>query len=41
MASAFADESGRLLKVIQRFRKHCSCHLQGECVVVGDIGSFL
>jgi hypothetical protein len=24
-----------MLKVIQRFRKHCSCHLQGECVLVG------
>jgi hypothetical protein len=24
-----------MLKIIQRFGKHCCCHLQGECVVVG------
>jgi hypothetical protein len=24
-----------MFKVIQRFGKHCSCYLQGECVVVG------
>jgi hypothetical protein len=24
-----------MLKIIQRFGKHCSCHLQDECVVVG------
>jgi hypothetical protein len=23
-----------MLSIIQRFGKHCSCHLQGECVVV-------
>jgi hypothetical protein len=23
-----------MLKVIQHFSKHCSCHLQGECVLV-------
>jgi hypothetical protein len=26
-----------MLRIIQRFGKHCSCHLQGECVVVGRI----
>jgi hypothetical protein len=24
-----------MLIVIQRFGKHCSCHLQGECLEVG------
>jgi hypothetical protein len=24
-----------MLRIIQRFGKHCGCHLQGECVVVG------
>jgi hypothetical protein len=24
-----------MLKVIQRFGKHCNCHLQGEYVLVG------
>jgi hypothetical protein len=24
-----------MLKVIQRFGELCSCHLQGECVLVG------
>jgi hypothetical protein len=24
-----------MLRIIQRFGKHCSCHLQGECVVAG------
>jgi hypothetical protein len=24
-----------MLRIIHRFGKHCSCHLQGECVVVG------
>jgi hypothetical protein len=24
-----------MLRIIQRFGKHCCCHLQGECVVVG------
>jgi hypothetical protein len=23
-----------MLSIIQHFDKHCSCHLQGECVVV-------
>jgi hypothetical protein len=32
---AFVDELGRMLKIIRRFGKHCSCHLQGECTVVG------
>jgi hypothetical protein len=22
-------------RIVQRFSKHCSCYLQGECVVVG------
>jgi hypothetical protein len=33
--SAFRDEPCRMLKIIQRFGKHCSCHLQGEYVMVG------
>jgi hypothetical protein len=24
-----------MLKIIQRFSKHCSCHLQGESVMAG------
>jgi hypothetical protein len=24
-----------MLKIIQRFGKHCSCYLQGEYVIVG------
>jgi hypothetical protein len=24
-----------MLKIVQLFGKYCSCHLQGECVVVG------
>jgi hypothetical protein len=27
--SAFGEESFRMLKIIQRFGKYCSCHLQG------------
>jgi hypothetical protein len=23
-----------MLRIIPRFGKHCSCHLQGECLVV-------
>jgi hypothetical protein len=30
--SAFGEQPRRMLKVIHRFGKHCSCHLQGECV---------
>jgi hypothetical protein len=26
-----------MLKIIQRFDKHCSCHLQGEYVMVGTL----
>jgi hypothetical protein len=26
-----------MLTIIQRFGKHCSCHLQGECVMVGRL----
>jgi hypothetical protein len=25
-----------MLRIIQRFNKHCTCHLQGECVEVGQ-----
>jgi hypothetical protein len=31
----FQDEPRRMLKIIERFGKHCSCHLQGEYVMVG------
>jgi hypothetical protein len=31
--SAFGDEPRRMLKVIQRFDKHCSCHIQGKYVL--------
>jgi hypothetical protein len=27
-----------MLRIIQRFVKHCSCHLQFECEVVGHFG---
>jgi hypothetical protein len=27
-----------MLKIIQRFGRHCSCHLQGEYVMVGRFG---
>jgi hypothetical protein len=33
--SAFWDEPRRLLKVIRRFGKQCSYHLQGEYLLVG------
>jgi hypothetical protein len=33
--NSVGDEPSRILKVIQPFGKHCSCHLQGECVLVG------
>jgi hypothetical protein len=32
--SGFGDELRRMLKIV-RFRKHCSCHLQDEYVMVG------
>jgi hypothetical protein len=32
--SAYTGEPRRMLKGIQRFGKHCSCHLQGGCVMV-------
>jgi hypothetical protein len=35
ITSAFGVELCRMLRIIQRFDKQCSCHLQGECVVVG------
>jgi hypothetical protein len=33
--SVFGDEVQQMLKVIQCFSTQCSCHLQGECVLVG------
>jgi hypothetical protein len=33
--SVVGDEPRRMLNVIQRFGKHPSCHLQGECLLVG------
>jgi hypothetical protein len=33
-ASAFGDDPRRMLKVVKRFGKHCSYHLQGEYVTV-------
>jgi hypothetical protein len=35
VTSAFGDEPRRMLRIIQRLGKHCSCHLQGERVMVG------
>jgi hypothetical protein len=35
VTSAFGDEPRQILRIIQRFDKHFSCHLQGEYVVVG------
>jgi hypothetical protein len=29
-----------MLKVIQRFGKHCSCHLQGEYIYIYWLGIF-
>jgi hypothetical protein len=40
ITSAFRDKPCRILKVLQRFGKHCSCYLQGECVLVAS-GSLL
>jgi hypothetical protein len=31
ITSVFAVEPRRMLSIIQRFGKNCSCHLQGEC----------
>jgi hypothetical protein len=33
--SAFGDKTRRMLKIIQRFSKHCNCHLQGFHVMDG------
>jgi hypothetical protein len=33
--SVFTDEPRRMLIIIQRFGKHCSCHLHGEYVMAG------
>jgi hypothetical protein len=33
--SVFGDRPRRVLIGLQRFGKHCSCHLQGECVEAG------
>jgi hypothetical protein len=38
VTSAFGDRPRRMLKVIQRFGKHFSCHLQGECAEAGGGG---
>jgi hypothetical protein len=32
---AFRDEPCQMFRIFQCFGKHCSCHLQGECVLVG------
>jgi hypothetical protein len=32
VTSAFGDRPRRMMIVIKRFGKHCSCHLQIECV---------
>jgi hypothetical protein len=32
--SAFGDEPRRILRIIRRFGRHCSCHLQYEWVTV-------
>jgi hypothetical protein len=37
VTSAFGVEPRRMLRIIQRFGRHCSFHLQGECVVVGRV----
>jgi hypothetical protein len=34
--SAFWDELHQIVKVTQRFDKHCNCHLQDEYVLVGN-----
>jgi hypothetical protein len=33
----FGDEPRKMLKAIQRFDKHCSCLLQGECLLVARL----
>jgi hypothetical protein len=33
--SVLEDDPSRILKIIRRFGNHCSCHLQGEYVMVG------
>jgi hypothetical protein len=33
VTSDFEDKQRRMLKIFQRFIKHCSCHIQGECVL--------
>lgn len=40
-ASAFGDEQRRMLKIIQCFGKHCSCHLQGKYVIVWCFSSLV
>jgi hypothetical protein len=35
VTSAFWDQPRRMLRIIQRFGKHSSCHLQGDCIVTG------
>jgi hypothetical protein len=34
---SFGFQPHRILSIIKRFGKHCSCQLQGECVVVGRV----
>jgi hypothetical protein len=35
MTSAFRDKPRQILNVFHRFGNHCSCHLQGECLIGG------
>jgi hypothetical protein len=34
VTSVFGYRPRRMLRIIQRFGKHCSCHFQGDCVEV-------
>jgi hypothetical protein len=36
-SSVFADEMCQMLKIIQCFGKHGSCHIQGESLIWGGI----
>jgi hypothetical protein len=35
VTSALGGEPRKMLRIIQRFEKHCNFHLQGEYVLVG------
>jgi hypothetical protein len=35
---AFGDEPCLMSRIIHHFRKHCSCHIQGESIVFGSFG---